>query len=84
MIDKNVLLSSTPDILEEVNDLAFDQRAIIEYQTLVDARFWMGLTMSSMSALIAYARTVNNTEAMSMCFQGAARMDRTGIIRASP
>ncbi|CZR51553.1 related to MNN4 Regulates the mannosylphosphorylation [Phialocephala subalpina] len=61
VVDKSILLSSSPDILAQVNALAFDQKAIIEYQTLVDARYWMGLTMSSMSALIAYARTINNT-----------------------
>ncbi|KAL2074247.1 hypothetical protein VTL71DRAFT_8025 [Oculimacula yallundae] len=60
---KSTLLSSSEGdkgMLAEVEALAFDQKAIVEYQTLVDARFWMGVVMSSMSSLIAYARSIDN------------------------
>jgi len=40
--------------------LAFDQKGIVEYQVLVEARFWIGIITSSMSSLIAFARTVDD------------------------
>jgi hypothetical protein len=55
-------LAEQPDILAQVNALAFDEKAIVEYQTLVDARFFLGILTSSMSSLIAYARSVDDMD----------------------
>ncbi len=60
--DKWTLLSEQPETLSQVEGLLFDQKAIVEDQTLVDARFWMGIITSSMSSLIAYARSVDEEE----------------------
>jgi hypothetical protein len=49
-------------MLAELDALYFDQKAIVEYQTLVAARFQLGIISSSMSTLIAYARTVDEEE----------------------
>ncbi len=78
---KSSLLASSNDTLTQVEALAFDQKAIVEYQVLVDARFWMGLIMSSMSSLIAYARSINNEEEFfsTYVFPGSVK---TGLERA--
>ncbi|PVH84718.1 hypothetical protein DL98DRAFT_410428 [Cadophora sp. DSE1049] len=80
---KSTLLASSNGTLAQVESLAFDQKAIVEYQTLVDARFWMGLVMSSMSSLIAYARSIDNEEDFfsQYIFPGSTR---NGAERAYP
>ncbi|KAG4427511.1 hypothetical protein IFR05_017006 [Cadophora sp. M221] len=80
---KSTLLASSNGTLAQVESLAFDQKAIVEYQTLVDARFWMGLVMSSMSSLIAYARSIDNEEDFfsAYIFPGSTR---NGAERAYP
>jgi hypothetical protein len=60
--DKWTLLSRQPDTLAEVEGLGFDEKAIVEYHTLVEAKFWIGIITSSMSSLIAYARSVDDEE----------------------
>lgn len=60
--DKWTLLVDQPDMLDKLEALYFDQKAIVEYQTLVAARFQLGIITSSMSTLIAYARTVDDEE----------------------
>ncbi|KAH8684801.1 hypothetical protein BGZ60DRAFT_367092 [Tricladium varicosporioides] len=60
--DKWSLLASQPSKLAQVEALTFDQRAIIEYQVLVNANYFMGIMTSTLSALIAYARTVDMHE----------------------
>jgi hypothetical protein len=60
--DKWNLLAKKPEILAQVEALAFDQKGIVEYQNLVQARFWVGVVTSSMSSLVAYARTVDDEE----------------------
>ncbi|KAK0101368.1 hypothetical protein ONS95_006543 [Cadophora gregata] len=80
---KSTLLASSNGTLAQVESLPFDQKAIVEYQTLVDARFWMGLIMSSMSSLIAYARSIDNEEDFfsAYVFPGSTR---NGAERAYP
>ncbi|TAQ88169.1 hypothetical protein B7494_g3476 [Chlorociboria aeruginascens] len=62
--DKWTLLSEdkNQEILQQIEEFGFDQKAIVEYQTLVGADYWMGVVMSSMSSLIAFARTVDDEE----------------------
>ncbi|KUJ18637.1 uncharacterized protein LY89DRAFT_549756, partial [Mollisia scopiformis] len=60
VLDKNLILSSQPATLKQLEALPFDRKAIVEYQVLVNAKFFMGVIMSSMSSLIAYARTVDD------------------------
>lgn len=57
--DKWSLLSEDPDMLARVESLMFDEKAIVEYQMLLNADFFMGPVMSSMSSLIAYARALD-------------------------
>ena len=56
--DKMGLLSGNTDILEEIEALKFDGRAITEYESLVSADYFIGVLTSSLSAVVAYARTV--------------------------
>jgi hypothetical protein len=67
----------------KLEGLAFDQKAIVEYQTLVAARFQLGIITSSMSTLIAYARTVDNDEDYfeTYVFPGSSK---SGLNRAYP
>ncbi|KAI1875127.1 uncharacterized protein JN550_002556 [Neoarthrinium moseri] len=60
--DKWTLLASQSEKLATVESLGFDQKGIVEYEVLVNAKFWMGISMSSMSSLIAYARTADAKE----------------------
>ncbi|RDL30805.1 uncharacterized protein BP5553_10150 [Venustampulla echinocandica] len=60
--DKWTLLANEPETLAYLEALPFDQKGIVEYNVLVDARFWIGIITSSMSSLIAYARTVDERE----------------------
>jgi hypothetical protein len=59
--DKWSLLSEDPAMLERVENLMFDEKAIVEYQMLLNADFFLGPVMSTMSALIAYTRALNET-----------------------
>ena len=47
-------------VLSAVEDLDFDQKGVIEYETLVRSTFFLGIAMSTMSSLVAYARTVQD------------------------
>lgn len=57
--DKMSLLSDHTDILEKIEALRLDERAITEYESLVSADYFMGILTSSLSAIVAYARTVD-------------------------
>lgn len=56
--DKMGLLSDNTDILGEIEALRFDGRAVTEYESLVSADYFIGIMTSSLSAVVAYARTV--------------------------
>ncbi|OBT85597.1 hypothetical protein VE02_05151 [Pseudogymnoascus sp. 03VT05] len=57
--DKTSLLSNHTRILEKIEGLQFDEKAITEYESLVSADYFMGILTSSLSAIVAYARTVD-------------------------
>ena len=57
--DKWTLLADSPTELAELDALSFDEKGIVEYNALVEAKVFIGVIMSSMSSLVAYARTVN-------------------------
>ncbi|OBT61562.1 hypothetical protein VE03_08878 [Pseudogymnoascus sp. 23342-1-I1] len=57
--DKLSLLASHTGILKKIEALRFDERAITEYESLVFADYFMGILTSSLSAIVAYARTVD-------------------------
>jgi hypothetical protein len=57
--DKWTLLANHPDIHAKMENLTFDQKGIVEYTTLTSADYFFGVGMSSMSLLIAYARTID-------------------------
>jgi hypothetical protein len=60
--DKWTLSADSPDMMARLDALSFDQKAIVEYQVLVGADYWYGVLLSTMSALVAYARTVDYPE----------------------
>lgn len=60
--DKFTLLSQQPDVAAEIEQLPFDQKAIVEYEALVSADYFFGILTSSLSALVAYARTAGEEE----------------------
>ncbi|KFY08238.1 hypothetical protein V492_06406 [Pseudogymnoascus sp. VKM F-4246] len=60
--DKMSLLNTHADILERVEALRFDQRAVTEFESLVHADYFMGILTSSLSAKVAYARTLGGED----------------------
>lgn len=52
------MLKSDPVLLAELNALNFDEKGIVEYLVLLNARYFMGVMTSTMSNTIAYARTI--------------------------
>lgn len=46
-----------PERLDEMERLPFDQRGIAEYQVMVGGKLFMGVVISTLSEMIAYART---------------------------
>jgi len=58
--DKWSLLANDPKTLERVENLLFDDKAIVEYQILLKSDFFLGPVMSTMSSLIAYARALDD------------------------
>lgn len=73
-------------MLEKLGSIGFDQKAIVEYQTLVAAKFQMGIITSSMSTLIAYARTVDDEDDFfeTYIFPGSARSELDREYPVSP
>jgi hypothetical protein len=61
--DKWSLTADFPAMVAKLDALNFDQMAIVEYRVLVGADYWYGVLLSTMSALVAYARTVDHPEA---------------------
>ncbi|KAG0645608.1 hypothetical protein D0Z07_8527 [Hyphodiscus hymeniophilus] len=60
--DKLSLLSQDPKTLAKVENMMFDERAIIEYQMLLNADMFLGPVMSSMSSLIAFTRALDKPD----------------------
>lgn len=56
---KKQLPADDQELLEQVENLAFDKKTIIEYQIFMYARIFYGVATSTFSALVAYARTVD-------------------------
>jgi hypothetical protein len=57
--DKWTLLADHPDLHAKMENLTFDQKGIAEYTTLTSADYFFGVGQSSMSLLIAFARTID-------------------------
>lgn len=57
--DKTSLLSNHTGVLEKIEGLEFDEKAITEYESLVSADYFIGILTSSLSDIVAYARTVD-------------------------
>ncbi|KAK1973555.1 hypothetical protein LZ30DRAFT_478770 [Colletotrichum cereale] len=60
--DKWTLLADRPDVLETVDRLTFDQKAVVEYSVLVRGRYFQGNLISTMSSIIAYTRTMDQPD----------------------
>lgn len=60
--DKHSLLSTTdPETLKQIEELNFDQKAVVEYVNLKGAERFLGLLPSTLSYIVAYKRTLNET-----------------------
>lgn len=70
------LLATQPDLREKIEALGVDQKAIVEYHIQIVATYQLGIITSSMSALIAYARTVDDEDDLFEMgvFPGSARI----------
>lgn len=77
--DKWTLLADNQELLDRVNGLPFDQKGIVEYETLVHSKYFLGPVMSSMSSLIAYERTIDEKEDIftTHIFPGSVRDEET-------
>jgi hypothetical protein len=77
--DKWTLFAKDQDMLGKIKSLPFDQKAIVEYETLVRSKYFLGPAMSSMSSLIAYERTINEKEDIftTHIFPGSVRDEET-------
>ncbi|KAF6817052.1 hypothetical protein CPLU01_13688 [Colletotrichum plurivorum] len=60
--DKWMLFADRPDMLELIEHLPFDQKAIVEYPVLVKGRYFQGNLISTMSSVVVYARTMDQPE----------------------
>jgi len=58
--DKYSVLAKQPKTLEKIEALSFDEKAVTEYESLVAADYFMGILTSSLSAVVAYARTADD------------------------
>lgn len=77
--DKWKLLADDQELLDQVNNLPFDHKAIVEYETLVHSKYLLGPAMSSMSSLVAYERTIDGKEDIftTHIFPGSVRDEKT-------
>jgi hypothetical protein len=87
--DKWTLLSGDPETLARVDNLMFDEKAAVEYQMLLNADFFVGPVMSSMSSLIAWERALDETATFfpTYIFPGSKKVegeDGLGIKRKYP
>lgn len=57
--DKWSLLADKPNELRDLKALSFDEGAALEYEVLRQADVFLGLAMSTMSLMVAYAREVD-------------------------
>ncbi|KAI9641988.1 hypothetical protein NHQ30_009858 [Ciborinia camelliae] len=60
--DKWALVSSLPDLSSQLKEMEFDTMAIIDYAVLVEAKFFLGVWMSTFSQTISYARTAEDED----------------------
>ncbi|PQE07193.1 AlteRNAtive oxidase protein [Rutstroemia sp. NJR-2017a BVV2] len=60
--DKWSLVAGQPIISDKLKDMEFDLAAIVEYQVLLEAKLFLGVWMSTLSLLIAFARSANDGE----------------------
>ena len=87
--DKWSILAQDSETLARVEALLFDEKAVVEYQMLRNANFFVGPVMSSMSSLIAYARALDETATFfpTYIFPGSERdwgEDGLGLRRTYP
>jgi hypothetical protein len=60
--DKWSLVASQPMISDKLKNMEFDLAAIVEYQVLLKPNLFLGVWMSTLSLLIAFARSANDGE----------------------
>lgn len=58
--DKWSFEEAYPAQYAEVDRLDFDAKGIVEYEVMLNSRFFVGNSMSSLSLLVTYARTLND------------------------
>ena len=76
--DKWTLLAGQPEMLEMIDGLFFDQKGILEYEVMVNAKFWLGIITSTLSSLVAYARSVEDEDDFfeTYIFPGSVRTEK--------
>ena len=76
--DKWTLLAGQPEMLEMIDGLFFDQKGILEYEVMVNAKFWLGIITSTLSSLVAYARSVEDADDFfeTYIFPGSVRTEK--------
>ncbi|KAH8598170.1 hypothetical protein B0O99DRAFT_616061 [Bisporella sp. PMI_857] len=62
VLDKWTILSENKALLDELGAMDFDQKAVVEYEVLLGADYFEGIMMSTMSVLVAYARTIDDEQ----------------------
>ncbi|EQB58368.1 hypothetical protein CGLO_01397 [Colletotrichum gloeosporioides Cg-14] len=60
--DKWTLFADQPEKLALVESLPFDEKAIVDHAVLIKGRYFQGNLVSTMSSLVAYARTRDQPE----------------------
>ncbi|KAK8127330.1 hypothetical protein PG984_008438 [Apiospora sp. TS-2023a] len=60
--DENNHQHGNATLLAQVEALGHDQRDVVEYEALVRARYWLGISTSPLSTLVAHARGEMNVE----------------------
>jgi hypothetical protein len=77
--DKWTLFADNNVMIDLIDSLPFDEKAIVEYETLVRSKYFLGPAMSSMSALIAYERTLEQERDVftTHIFPGSVRDEQT-------
>lgn len=76
VLDKwTVFETDWPEGLTIVESLPFDQKAVVEYEALVNGKYFLGISLSSMSNSIATQRTLDEPGDFLETYISSADMD---------
>jgi hypothetical protein len=75
--DKDSLLTDQPQTRQTIDDLNFDQKAVVEYVPLQSATYFLGLLPSTLSYIAAYSRTAATDHEQAEWFETHLLFDST-------